>query len=121
MYSTIMRHLPAPPRDPVTCRPRRRGGRPSRFPPSRRRRLRTRRGERPTPSPAGRPTSFPPCSFPGREFLEHFPKFLVELGRPLQHRVVADFGDGDGIEVGVLLIDLDGRGRVELEPAGGVD
>src|SRR5262245_54562403 len=57
----------------------------------------------------------------GHEFLEYFPKLLVKLGRLLQHWVVADLFDGDGIEVGILLVDLDGRRPEELIPAGGVD
>src|SRR5262252_3473292 len=55
------------------------------------------------------------------KFLQHVPEFLVELGRLLQHGVVADTVDEDRPVVGIFLVDVDGRRRVELKPATGVD
>src|SRR6266540_3478976 len=44
-------------------------------------------------------------SFLGREFLQHVSELLVELTRFLQHWVMADGFDEDGVVVGVLLVD----------------
>ena len=41
------------------------------------------------------------------KFLQHLSEFLVELGRLLQHREMADAFHDDRLEVGVFLVDVD--------------